>query len=348
MNNGTRISFSTKVSLLSFILCCGVVSLHVKRPVLTSNSLVECLDFYVFLLQTCVPCFFMLSGYLFFRNYQSNRWKSKLVSRIKSLLLPYLIWNVIYTFYLFLISYLGFYDGGGKSLINSDLCSVLVRCFNSDYSPLWFIKYLMAFVVISPLMYYLLRSRLLGGVIIFVLLGINAWNYYSGAMHVPLHVNANNWIMFIYQYIFFAVGAYGALCYKDFVEGTSKNKSIISTLMLVALIGLYWCYIRINGDVISNHSFRILWGVSLWFTLDFLPEIKVRPWMKYSFFIYCAHTIMIQPIQGITRTIFNDNIVQCVEYIVLPVLVISILIKIADILKSRLSLFWTTITGGRG
>lgn len=30
------------------------------------------------------------------------------------------------------------------------------------------------------------------------------------------------------------------------------------------------------------------------------------------------------------------------------VLVISILIKIADILKSRLSLFWTTITGGRG
>ena len=116
----------------------------------------------------------------------------------------------------------------------------------------------------------------------------------------------------------------------------------------MALVTCYWCYIRTSGDVVSNHLFRLLWGISLWFTLDLLPEINVRPWMKYTFFIYCAHTLMIQPIQGIARTIFDDNIVYCVEYIVLPVLTIFSLIKIADILKLKLSVIWTTITGGRG
>lgn len=154
--------------------------------------------------------------------------------------------------------------------------------------------------------------------------------------------------MFVYQYVFFAVGSYAALCFKNSVENFSKNKSIISSCILVALVTCYWCYIRTSGDVVSNHLFRLLWGISLWFTLDLLPEINVRPWMKYSFFIYCAHTILIQPVQGITRAIFNDNIVLCIEYIVLLVLVISILIKIADILKSRLSIFWTIITGSRG
>lgn len=92
----TRDIFSTKVSFISFVLCCGVVSQHVKwacHDYTWLNVMQQC---WFFIVETCVPFFFMISGYLFFRTYKSSKWKAKIRSRAKSLLIPYLIWNVFY------------------------------------------------------------------------------------------------------------------------------------------------------------------------------------------------------------------------------------------------------------
>lgn len=46
-----------------------------------------------------VPLFFLISGLLFFWNVDSfskNEYKRKIKKRIKTLLLPYLVWNLIY------------------------------------------------------------------------------------------------------------------------------------------------------------------------------------------------------------------------------------------------------------
>ena len=122
--NVSKISFSNKVTLLSFALCCGVVSLHVKRPILGETIWEDFLKFYVFLLNTCVPSFFMLSGYLFFRKYQSGMWQSKLTSRIKTLLVPYVIWNVLYTIYMHTINSFGLIRGG----IDNDTLGIISSC----------------------------------------------------------------------------------------------------------------------------------------------------------------------------------------------------------------------------
>lgn len=46
------------------------------------------------LLTNCaVPCFFIISSFLFFRNYTDGMACSKLHSRLKTLVVPYLIWN---------------------------------------------------------------------------------------------------------------------------------------------------------------------------------------------------------------------------------------------------------------
>lgn len=94
--NHTPNSFSAKISVLSFALCCGVVSQHIKWVCRDYEKLNTVQQFWFFILETCVPFFFMISGYLFFRTYESTKWKEKLNSRVKTFFVPYLIWNVFY------------------------------------------------------------------------------------------------------------------------------------------------------------------------------------------------------------------------------------------------------------
>lgn len=202
-------------------------------------------------------------------------------------------------------------------------------------------------------MYFVLRNRIVGFFVIISLMVINAYNYYSGSMQVPLNVNANNWIMFIYQYIFFAIGSYGALCLKSQIEIPSQKKSRYGVMIIFTLIAIYWFYIKQFGDVVTNHTFRWLWCISIWFAFDMLPNIKVRSWMKYSFFIYCSHLIFVMCVQGVSNIVYSKMgvikpIVQISEYLWLAPLSIYCLIKIGDALKRYQPLLWGNITGSRG
>lgn len=45
-----------------------------------------------------VPTFFLISGFLFFVNFQEWSWegyKKKMSSRVKTLLIPYVFWNIV-------------------------------------------------------------------------------------------------------------------------------------------------------------------------------------------------------------------------------------------------------------
>ena len=297
-----------------------------------------------------MPFFFMISGYLFFRTYKSSKWKAKIRSRAKSLLIPYLIWNVFYAIVMITLMKIGAVSN--MSNVES-LSGGVISCINSEYSPLWFVKYLMFFVCISPLMYYVLRNKWTGAVTIIALLVINTYDYYSGNMQVPLNVNANNFIMFVYQYIFYAIGAYAALCWKTQVENPSMGKSIFGAALLGLLLVACSIYNIHYGDVITNHTFRWLWCIAFWLAYDLLPEIKVRPWMKYSFFIYCSHLIFVMCFQGVTRIAYTgagkmEPVFQIGEYCWLPILTVFVLIKIGNILKGHTPKLWGIITGCRG
>lgn len=134
INSKNKISFSTKVSVLSFVLCCGVVSQHVKWICQDIEWLNALQSYWFFIIETCVPFFFMISGYLFFRTYQSSRWSEKLQSRTKSLLVPYLLWNVFYAVAMLLLQKVG-------AVVNIQIDNGLlwgISCINSEFSPLWF------------------------------------------------------------------------------------------------------------------------------------------------------------------------------------------------------------------
>lgn len=111
--------------------------------------------------RVAVPSFFVISGYLFFTNIRYWSWDiylNKVSKRIKTLLIPYLLWNVIalsYPVSLYLIrdvplpdsivGWLSYFWDAGDGLSQP-----------LDY-PLWYVRDLMVVTLLSPLWYLMLK-----------------------------------------------------------------------------------------------------------------------------------------------------------------------------------------------
>lgn len=144
------IDFSSKITIVSFVLSIGIVYQHTAWNY-DSNSIVSIVhQCFFFILESFVPLFFMISGYLFFRTYTPDKAKKKLLSRCKSLLVPYIIWNVVYAVFFLTLFKLGFVTNLN---VPKGIGNLLLYIFDSRFSPLWFVKYLMIFVLISPPIY---------------------------------------------------------------------------------------------------------------------------------------------------------------------------------------------------
>ena len=345
-----RITFSTKITILSFLLSIGVVYQHTVWRYTENVLLNSAHSFLFYIIQTCVPFFFVISGYLFYRTFNITKIKDKLLSRIRSLLIPYIIWNLIYAVFMITLTTMGFIQNAN---IERSVLGVIFQWINSSFSPLWFLKYLMIFVIISPIMYFMLKDKILGIITLIILILANIFFYYSGIMETPLDVNANNVVMLNYQYIFYAVGAYAALNLKKLIETPSRKKSYIALGVIVVLFLLYFFNVLGTHDVIINHTFRLVYACALWFLLDLLPEIKIQGWMKNSFFIYCSHLMLLQCAQAISEIIIwhtgkYEAVLEVAEYILLPQLIVIIILLFANVFKRGFPRVWEIITGSRG
>lgn len=172
-----------------------------------------------YLCKICVPSFFMISGFLFFRNISIESrldelfllYKKKLNTRIRSLVIPYCIWNIIgacvflFKCYCFNNNSLGVIIDGHiqwneflKGFIS------LKNGYPYDF-PLWFIRDLICYVVLSPIFFYLARNKWLFLISTFCLLLINS---------TYPDINA-------YNIVFFLIGSYIGL-HKD-LHGSMKS-----------------------------------------------------------------------------------------------------------------------------
>ena len=110
-----------------------------------------------------VPCFFLISGYLFF--YGIQKWDcqvylAKLKSRVHSLLIPYVFWNAFWVIALYVGQLLFPRLLSGNNLLVSDYGwrQWLDVCLaNNAMNPFWFVRDLMLLVVAAPLFYGMLK-----------------------------------------------------------------------------------------------------------------------------------------------------------------------------------------------
>ncbi len=130
-----------------------------------------------------VPAFFMMSGYFFFykaERFDITTYLIKLKSRIYTLLIPYILWNTLYIFYIVLRKLAGviikgkplegileyfsqhqwlhmYWDCNVWALDRVNWLGYNTPSNGPILVPMWFLRDLMVIVVLTPILYPLLR-----------------------------------------------------------------------------------------------------------------------------------------------------------------------------------------------
>lgn len=351
---------SNIISFLRFTLTFAVVMQHSMGKIETDihwDNLTG-MDIYFLIKALCsgcialiaVPVFFFISGYLFFANIQvldRNTYVHKMRSRVKSLLLPYLTWNILciplviavmygetlsgtrplaeftaflhqsrwtHIFWDFTSKESNPYDNlFGLSLLNS---SPLLGTF-------WYIRDLFIISILSPVVYwYIKKTGWYGFWLLVILYVLKIWPY----------------IILSHQSLFFVFGAYLSLNRKDLfitnkiIRYGTYSLIIILLFILLRLMGNATHY----GAQLSPAFTFVGCFALLSFTSTILswkpglPSLIPTILTKSCFFIYALHIKFALPLGFfILKNLFrhtNHPLLLSVQYLFTPILIYAICI----------------------
>lgn len=291
-----------------------------------------CERFFYNLSECAVPIFFFLSAMLFYRNYDGTieNYKKKLKKRVNSILVPYLIFNI-----------LGYIK---HLLVSRDPFRVynLARSIVfSDTMPLWFLRELFILVLLAPLICFLKKKLKL--VVMLILLIITF--IISGGI---------SYRSFAY---WFPIYFLGVLC---------KEKDVLSIVQWIQRKNLQYCLLAMvciaawilpntvgSMDYLGNlifycfRIFSVLIGVLLLGTL-MIKKPKIYWFMNYSFWVYCVHFPFISFITVIIRRItLGGNDFYTIQYFLTVVLVYIFSVLSGYIIKKFMPNIWNILNGCR-
>lgn len=318
INDKTR---TQALDLLRFPLAVVVLSVHVfsTQGLSFSGQEVDFNNYPVFmelnnfidafLRSQSVPIYYFISGYVFFIGLQAwnnEKYKNKLKNRVKSLLIPYIIWNSIFILQLILTIYSPF----GKylaqeSTFNPSFQNIL-SCFwmydgnlagvsETMYEankllpinvPLWFIRDLLIMVICAPLLYQLVKRTKIA---IVAILGI-LWGAHQVGISFP----------FYFPYaaaFFFSWGAYMSINGIDMIAEFGKYAKTSLALYIIFSI-LYVIAAHLYPDALKAiKGANIIVGLVFAYNLAvFLIKRGICKSNKFlsasSFFIYIAHALL--------------------------------------------------------
>lgn len=184
------------------------------------------------LVKVAVPVFFIMSGYLFFANvetWNSQAYRAKMLRRLKTLLLPYLIWNLLMAFKLRTFSWSIFWVFWCPAGIQTDWLGQEQLMTAPANMPLWFLRDLMVVSLLTPIIY--IGVRKLGSWFISILTII----YLSGICAFIPGFSA-------YAVYFFTFGAFFSIRRMDLLENLRPFEwpaYIISIAFAIAMMLTY-------------------------------------------------------------------------------------------------------------
>jgi surface polysaccharide O-acyltransferase-like enzyme len=127
-----------------------------------------------------LPFFFLVSGLLFYKDFQPTLavYGVKLRTRLRTLLVPYLFWNICLYSALLVVHEIApishFFSGGKMAVPESGVYAILNTIIGINRMPivypLWFIRDLLLLIIISPLLWVVARRAPVSGLLIFAFL----------------------------------------------------------------------------------------------------------------------------------------------------------------------------------
>ncbi len=300
--------------------------------------------------QAAVPGFFMISSALFFRNYElnwastANKWKR----RVRSLLIPYFLWNLLY--------YAGYVIGSripvltaviGKGEISctwEELCrAVLLYRYHYVF---WYVFQLLLLTLLSPLIYWIAEERSRYWIGAAALLWIIARRMDG----TPLNADA----------LFYYMGAARITCLVRKGEGRAAEAlrrlrnpdpgGGVRALWAVLLIGfmLWQNWSRIGGDLLTV-LLRFAGVAALWILLpDGGKPTRFRI-VRETFFIYAIH---FAPVRLFNKTgnlfAHGSSAAALFLYVGMPGLIVLMTAMVSAAGRRYAPRLYGLFTGGRG
>ena len=326
-----------KITIVSFLCSIIVIWIHTFNLAEYGISLsdtgikgvVAAIEFYwSHIVGFAVPTFFFISGFLFFRTFEWSKLKQKYESRIRSILIPYFIWCNIYYFVYVLLAHLPFfrnyfYNPKYELTIHNWLMAMWPECFYT----LWFLRNLILFIAVAPLLYILLKNyvKFPVGLISVIVVLVNSC---LGIVELPMGLDL------------YMLGCYTAINHKEIVFYRNKTLSYVGIGLIV--LGLLTRSVSLNCITI------ILFSASIWLVLDlFQLDLELPWWMSITFFIYVAHGLVLAFLEKSLLLIGGQNPwLALLDYLFMPFIAVTVLIMVASVLKKRI-LLWNFLSGYR-
>ena len=299
--------------------------------------------------QIAVPGFFLMSSYLFFRNFEWKKLTEKWKSRFFSVVIPYMVWTCLYYLGYVLATRLpGVAKVVGKEPIPFNIEEIVNAVLHYSYAPIfWYLFQLILLLVLAPAIYLLVRNRWIG---LGYLAGLVAAVYMRWDTGHP-----NTDALF-----YFSAAAYAAVHFREWLETKGSNDRVMAgvAVMIVAI----FCYgtMKVPGaNVLWTVFYRLLAPVSLFLMTSSVELPEPRSWMRQSLFLYAIHFIVVRFVnkgtalvlaKGVAEDVITGSMMPALAlgtYALIPVIVVSVSYLAAVFLSKRMLPIWKILSGGR-
>lgn len=338
--------FSYKLTNINFLLSIIIVFIHSscfrflsssqQFVVIGYNSFVSTIN------SVAVPLFFCISSYLLYRNISEDNIKRKLKDRVKSLLIPYLAWNFIFYIYYKSLSMLPYVSSFADISMDLSFKHFIVNYFwNGFFHTSWFIRNLIIYTFLCPVIYYLLKLIKSNKIILFIILVF--------LFFVPVFTGANysNPLYWLAIYFF---GIIMATNYRESIENSTISKKHLF-IMIFLFLGLVFYFCKFDQDSYYFYIYRMISPIPFYLLLSNLLFIYHKPFniSKISFFLIVIHVMIIQIINKLLIVFFNISPIKSILYSLISTISTLFIVYILFLLFSNLvPNIFRILIGGRG
>lgn len=334
---------SNKLIHYNFILCVMIVFLHANCLRFLADSNIFVAFFYKYIsifTDAAVPLFFIISGYLFFRNFKIESYPLKIKSRIKSLVVPYLFWSIIFLIYYSVITIIPGLNNYFDNQFNLSLTKIPYNIIMGTCAEgIWYIRVLVVYVIFSPIIYIMMKQNKKMSLIIIIL---------SSLFKLIFNVSYSNPLFWLPVYL---LGAYLAIFHNVFLDTTEfviKNKKIYYALIFFVAFQFICIDIDKNGNL--YYLYRLISPLFIFLILESIKLYRYKPFKieKISFLLYCTHLPLLKIIRKILFILFGYNqYVSIFIFVVSIILTIGIIYYVYIIIDKIYPKFLKIITGDR-
>ncbi len=352
---------SQSLDLLRFPLAVVVISVHViysediriafgDTPIL--NAFLRLLGGLI--IDQSVPVYFFISGFVFFLNITLTKgiYIRKLKNRVKSLLIPYIIWNsaVIAKFLVFALPAMAFMFTNPITLSDLDISanSILMSFWDdtkgithsqpSDTNeiypingPLWFIRDLMIVVLFCPVIYKIMKWKRMN---VIAICGIGLL-WFISCFEKPGHAE-----QLLTAFLFFSCGAYFSIKNKDMLSVFGRYFKF--ALFAYSIFSLAYAFTMTDNPEMAScmKKFNQFAGLVVAYNISALliekKKLRVNKFLSSSsFFIYSSNWIIMYNVESIISKLIRpeSGISVFVIDIITIVVTVSLLLTVFYVLR---------------